>query len=125
MINRQSIELNISWKQPKIAQHLAMQRDTNLIFTFAWFLKPNMGWQIIGLADYQSKYLAFLLFDISHFQNWFTDNIIKSIYIIFLSEPLLFLILTFIFIFTPDINRFKISVYWSLICNNRSNPKAN
>ncbi len=65
MINRQSIELKISWKQPKIAQHLAMQRDTNLIFTFAWFLKPNMGWhmgwQIIGLADYQSKYLSFLL----------------------------------------------------------------
>ncbi len=56
MINRQSIELNISWKQPKIAQHLAMQRETNLIFTFAWFLKPNMGWQIIGLADYQSQY---------------------------------------------------------------------
>ncbi len=38
----------------------------------------------------------------------------------FLSEPLLFLILTLIFIFTPDIymgSKYRLSVY--LVCNNR------
>ncbi len=42
----------------------------------------------------------------------------------FLSEPLLFLILTLIVIFTPDIqyigSKYRLSVY--LVCNNRHRP---
>ncbi len=41
----------------------------------------------------------------------------------FLSEPLVFLILTLIFIFTPDMyigSKYQLSVY--LVCNNRYRP---
>ncbi len=44
----------------------------------------------------------------------------------FLSEPLVFLILTLIFIFTPDMyigSKYQLSVY--LVCNNRYRPWKN